>query len=65
MSQILIGLFQQDREMSSRKNEFEANYLIALSKHLLNQGYEPSDITVLATYTGQMFLIKRVIFKLN
>jgi hypothetical protein len=34
--------------------------LIALSEHLLKQGYKPSEITVLSTYTGQMFLIKRV-----
>jgi len=53
-------IFAQDKESASRKNEFEAAYLIALCEHLLKQGYDPSDITVLATYTGQMHLIKKV-----
>jgi superfamily I DNA and/or RNA helicase len=61
-----VQFILQDRDSVFRKNEFEAEYLIALCEHLLKQGYESSEITVLATYTGQMFLIKNVSsFKCN
>jgi AAA domain len=55
----------QDKENSSRTNEFEANFLISLCKRLLWQGYQPQQITILAAYKGQMFLIKKVILPLN
>lgn len=42
----------------SKFNEFEADYLAGLAGYLLKQGYPASSITVLTTYTGQMFLLK-------
>ncbi|KAH9515707.1 NFX1-type zinc finger-containing protein 1, partial [Bulinus truncatus] len=42
----------------SKLNEYEANYLIKLAQYLVMQGYPSSDITVLATYGGQVSLIK-------
>ncbi|XP_059472673.1 NFX1-type zinc finger-containing protein 1-like [Neocloeon triangulifer] len=51
----------QDRENFSRTNPHEASYLISLCQHLLKQGYTANQITILATYKGQMFLIKQMI----
>ena len=45
----------------SRTNAHEAEYLTALCRYLLLQGYEESQITILTTYTGQMFEIKRLV----
>lgn len=42
----------------SKLNEYEADYLVGLAGYLLKQGYKSSSITVLTTYTGQMFLLK-------
>ncbi|XP_076102763.1 uncharacterized protein LOC143071941 isoform X2 [Mytilus galloprovincialis] len=45
-------------EGRSFSNEYEAEYLRELCLYLLKQGYKPSDITIIAAYTGQMFCIK-------
>ncbi|KAG4069526.1 hypothetical protein HA402_006892 [Bradysia odoriphaga] len=42
----------------SKSNDFEAHYIAGLAGYLLKQGYTASSITVLTTYTGQMFLLK-------
>ncbi|KAK3789138.1 hypothetical protein RRG08_012128 [Elysia crispata] len=42
----------------SKSNNFEASYVTKLCSYLLFQGYDPSQITVLATYTGQVQAIK-------
>ncbi|XP_021964846.2 NFX1-type zinc finger-containing protein 1-like [Folsomia candida] len=47
-----------EADSMSKSNEFEADYLFGLCRYLIHQGYSPSQITVLATYTGQMFLLK-------
>ncbi|XP_030764249.1 NFX1-type zinc finger-containing protein 1-like isoform X2 [Sitophilus oryzae] len=39
----------------SKKNTHEATFLIALARHLILNGYEPEQITILAAYLGQMF----------
>ncbi|KAH9515714.1 NFX1-type zinc finger-containing protein 1 [Bulinus truncatus] len=49
----------------SKLNEYEANYLIKLAQYLVIQGYSSSDITVLATYGGQVSLIKECLASLN
>lgn len=36
-------------------NKHEIEFLTAFANHLLMQGYNPNDITILCTYTGQMF----------
>ena len=47
----------------SKSNEHEAAYLAALCKFLLQQGYSPTQITVLVTYTGQLLLMKKEAFE--
>lgn len=44
----------------SRCNRHEAEFLTKLCKYLVLQGYTPSQVTVLTTYSGQMFLLKRL-----
>ena len=44
----------------SRRNVHEAEFLVALCRHLILQGYEPNNITMLTTYTAQMFYMKTV-----
>ena len=41
-----------DAETKSHSNVYEARYLARLCLYLLQQGYEPSKITVLTTYSG-------------
>ncbi|XP_064640667.1 NFX1-type zinc finger-containing protein 1-like [Lineus longissimus] len=42
----------------SHSNDFEADFVVGLCKYFLQQEYEPSQITILTTYTGQMFKIR-------
>ena len=39
-------------------NEFEADYIVALCHYLLKQGYQPSQITILTMYRGQLFAFR-------
>ena len=50
-------------ETKSHTNAHEAEYLTALCRYLILQGYENSNVTILTTYTGQMFEIKSLLFK--
>jgi superfamily I DNA and/or RNA helicase len=43
----------------SKSNEHEAKFLAGLCRHLILQGYTAERITILTTYTGQMFLLKK------
>ena len=49
-----------DGDLKSPYNQYEAKYLARLCCYLLQQGYKPSDITVITPYTGQMFQIREV-----
>ena len=42
----------------SHVNQHEAIFLVALCRYLLQQGYAAHQITLLTTYTGQMFAIR-------
>ena len=42
----------------SHVNEHEAKFLVALCRHLMQQGYKTDQITLLTTYTGQMYAIR-------
>ena len=42
----------------SHVNEHEAKFLVALCRHLMQQGYKADQITLLTTYTGQMYAIR-------
>ncbi len=47
-------------ESLSKVNRHEAEFLVKLAQHLINQGYKPSQITILAAYLGQMMLLQRL-----
>ena len=42
----------------SHVNDYEVKFVVALCRYLLQQGYEAHQITLLTTYTGQMFAIR-------
>lgn len=43
---------------SSKQNKHEAQFLIRLARHLILNGYEPHEITILAAYLGQFYAIR-------
>ena len=45
----------------SKVNQHEAEFLVQLCLYLLRQGYKSSQITILTTYTGQIFVIRDLI----
>jgi len=51
-------LEDHEGQSHSKSNTFEANFVSALCAHLVKSGYEPSQITVLAPYLGQVRLLK-------
>ncbi|NWY45192.1 ZNFX1 protein, partial [Sylvia atricapilla] len=51
---------QEIREGKSHQNPHEARFVVELCKYLLCQGYEPSQITILTTYSGQLFCLRRL-----
>jgi len=58
-------LYIQDSDSTSKSNEFEASYLASLCRYLILQGYVTDQITVLTTYIGQMFLLKKTLLKFS
>lgn len=50
--------YEEEEDDTSHSNAFEAEFAAALCKHILNQGYKPSEITILTPYTGQLFKLK-------
>ncbi|KAE8749845.1 hypothetical protein FOCC_FOCC003313 [Frankliniella occidentalis] len=47
------------RDSNSMQNSFEAQFVSALVRYLLLQGYEPSKITVLCTYKAQLYFLTK------
>ena len=47
-----------DEHLLSHSNLHEAKFLAALCNYLLQQGYKPSQITILVTYTGQLLKMR-------
>jgi superfamily I DNA and/or RNA helicase len=45
---------------SSKRNEFEAKYVIALAQYLIKQGYRAEQITILVMYLGQRQFIAKL-----
>ena len=43
----------------SKVNEHEASFLVELCRYLIRQNYQPSQITILTTYAGQLFAFKK------
>ena len=54
---------EDEEDTRSHSNVHEAEYLVALCQYLLQQGYKSTEITILTTYTGQMFNIRSAIRK--
>ncbi|XP_060803319.1 NFX1-type zinc finger-containing protein 1 [Amyelois transitella] len=52
-------LEQEADEGSSRTNRDEADIALGLANYLIQQDYAPTDITILAAYSGQMFYMKK------
>ncbi|XP_041361600.1 NFX1-type zinc finger-containing protein 1-like [Gigantopelta aegis] len=50
---------QKNNELISHLNIFEAKYVIALCLYLIKQGYSPSKITILTTYSAQVAYLKQ------
>ena len=48
----------EDENLISHSNQHEAQFLTALCRHILKQGYKPSQITILVTYSGQLLLMR-------
>ena len=57
---ITVFLPLQMEDSFSRRNTHEGDFLIALCRYLVQQGYSPGRITVLAAYAGQMFYLQKV-----
>ncbi|XP_053404550.1 NFX1-type zinc finger-containing protein 1-like isoform X2 [Mercenaria mercenaria] len=52
-----------DEDLRSHSNRYEAEYIVALCKYLLLQGYKPTQITVLTLYSGQLFCLREMMPK--
>lgn len=50
---------------SSKENKHEAQFLVKLARHLILNGYEPHEITILAAYLGQFYTIRNEKQKYN
>ncbi|KAG8185046.1 hypothetical protein JTE90_017067 [Oedothorax gibbosus] len=50
----------QYSDSKSKMNQHEAKFILKLCKYFINQGYSSSQITVLTTYSGQLFEMKRL-----
>ena len=48
-----------DSDATTHVNEFEADYVVALCRYLLKQGYQPCHITILTMYRGQLLKLKQ------
>ncbi|NWJ03246.1 ZNFX1 protein, partial [Crypturellus undulatus] len=51
---------QEIQEGKSHQNPHEAQFVVELCKYFLCQDYLPSQITILTTYTGQLFCLRRL-----
>ncbi|GIL57516.1 hypothetical protein Vafri_12731, partial [Volvox africanus] len=56
------GVSGEDR---SKKNDWEAQFVVSLAKHLLLQGYKPEDLVILVPYVGQLFRVHRALEAVN
>ncbi|NWR50263.1 ZNFX1 protein, partial [Regulus satrapa] len=51
---------QEIQEGKSHQNQHEAHFVVGLCKYFLCQGYKPSQITILTTYSGQLFCLRKL-----
>lgn len=57
------SLEQQIKDGKSHQNLHEAQFVVALCQYFLRQEYQPSQITILTTYTGQLFCLRNLMPK--
>ncbi|XP_027002552.1 NFX1-type zinc finger-containing protein 1 [Tachysurus fulvidraco] len=48
------------RDGRSHQNLHEALFVVELCRYLLRQEYQPSQITILTTYTGQLYCLRKI-----
>ncbi|XP_072259873.1 NFX1-type zinc finger-containing protein 1 isoform X2 [Pyxicephalus adspersus] len=53
-------LEKEIKDGKSHENIHEAEFVVELCKYLLHQEYKPSQITILTTYTGQLFCLRKL-----
>ncbi|KAG8565493.1 hypothetical protein GDO81_012876 [Engystomops pustulosus] len=53
-------LEQEIKDGKSHENKHEAEFIVELCKYFLHQEYKPSQITILTTYTGQLFCLRKL-----
>ncbi|KAG8446598.1 hypothetical protein GDO86_014154 [Hymenochirus boettgeri] len=51
---------QEIQDGKSHQNLHEAKFIVELCKYFLCQDYKPSQITILTTYTGQLFCLRNL-----
>ena len=55
----------ENTELRSPSNLHEAKFIKALCNYFILQGYEPTQITILTMYTGQILALKKIMDKTN
>ena len=50
----------EEEDTLSHLNKYEAEFVVCLCRYLLKQPYQPSQITVLTTYSAQMFHLQKL-----
>ena len=55
----------EDQNLLSHSNPHESHYIPSLCRYLLQLGYEPNQITVLVTYTGQLMTMRKQMPKID
>ncbi|KAF7649472.1 hypothetical protein LDENG_00140980 [Lucifuga dentata] len=53
-------LEEEIKDGRSRKNQHEAMFVVRLCRYLLLQEYKPEQITILTTYTGQLYCLREL-----
>ncbi|KAJ0068297.1 hypothetical protein NL108_004665 [Boleophthalmus pectinirostris] len=53
-------LEEEIQDGRSHENTHEAQFVVALCRYLLLQEYKPEQITILTTYTGQLFCLRKL-----
>uniref|UniRef100_A0A4W3IT70 Zinc finger NFX1-type containing 1 n=1 Tax=Callorhinchus milii TaxID=7868 RepID=A0A4W3IT70_CALMI len=51
---------EEIQDGKSHQNRHEAAFVVALCHYLICQDYSPSQITILTTYTGQLFCLRKM-----
>ncbi|TNM88642.1 hypothetical protein fugu_004896 [Takifugu bimaculatus] len=51
---------EEIKDGKSHQNRHEATYVVALCRYLLLQDYQPHQITILTTYTGQLYCLRNL-----